>query len=102
MHVFRPHGHVIGGSLLIAGTTIGVGMLALPIVTGPGGFLPSILVYLLCWAFMLCTGLLLLEVCTWMPPETNLISMAQRYLGKSGKVICWFVYLFLFETVMIA
>lgn len=102
MKLLHSHGHLIGGSLLIAGTTIGVGMLALPIATGPGGFLPSIVIYLLCWAFMLCTGLLLLEVCSWMPKDANLITMAGRLLGKPGKIICWFVYLFLFETVMIA
>jgi len=102
MKIFHSHGHVIGGGLLIAGTTIGVGMLALPVVTGPGGFLPSILVYLACWAFMLCTGLLLLEVCSWMPPDSNLITMAEKLLGRTGKIVCWFVYLFLFEMVMIA
>jgi tyrosine-specific transport protein len=102
MHLFRSHGHVVGGSLLIAATTIGVGMLALPVATGAGGFLPSIVIYLICWLFMLCTGLLLLEVCTWMAPDTNLISMAERYLGKTGKIACWMIYLFLFETVMIA
>ncbi len=102
MHLFRSHGHLLGGTILIAATAIGVAMLALPISTGPGGFVPSFVVYLLCWAFMLCTGLLLLEVCAWMPPDSNLISMASRYLGRPGKIICWFVYLFLFETVMIA
>ncbi|NGX39832.1 MAG: Tyrosine-specific transport protein [Chlamydiae bacterium] len=102
MSLFNPKSRVAGGALLIAGTTIGVGMLALPIATGPGGFLPSITVYLACWAFMLCTGLLLLEVCSWMPPDSNLISMAGRYLGKTGKILCWFIYLFLFEAVMIA
>ncbi len=102
MKLFHSHGHVIGGGLLIAGTTIGVGMLALPVVTGPGGFLPSILIYLACWAFMLCTGLLLLEVCSWMPPDSNLITMAEKLLGRPGKIVCWLVYLFLFEMVMIA
>jgi tyrosine-specific transport protein len=102
MSIFRSHGHVLGGAFLIAGTTIGVGMLALPVATGPGGFLPSILIYFLCWAFMLCTGLLLLEVCSWMPQDTNLISMASRFLGKPGKFICWAAYLFLFELVMVA
>ncbi|MBS0630243.1 MAG: tyrosine transporter [Verrucomicrobia bacterium] len=102
MKLFHSHGHVIGGGLLIAATTIGVGMLALPVVTGPGGFLPSILIYLACWAFMLCTGLLLLEVCSWMPPDSNLITMAEKLLGRPGKFICWLVYLFLFEMVMIA
>lgn len=102
MKIFHSLGHVFGGSLLIAGTTIGVGMLALPIATGSAGFLPSVSIYLLCWLFMLCTGLLLLEVCSWMPKDANLITMAEKLFGKIGKNICWVVYLFLFITVMIA
>lgn len=102
MHIIHSMGHVLGGSLLIAGTTIGVGMLALPVATGEGGFFPAILIYLLCWLFMLCTGLLLLEVCSWMPKDSNLITMAERLLGRVGKDVCWVVYLFLFITVMIA
>ncbi len=102
MRIFHACGHVLGGTLLIAGTTIGVGMLALPVATGPSGFLPSITIYLACWLFMLCTGLLLLEVCLWMPKEANLITMAHKLLGNAGKNICWVVYLFLFVTVMIA
>ncbi len=102
MHIFRSMGHILGGTLLIAGTTIGVGMLALPVATGEGGFLPAITIYILCWLFMLCTGLLLLEVCSWMPKDSNLITMAHRLLGPVGKNVCWVVYLFLFVTVMIA
>jgi len=102
MKVFHSHGHVVGGALLIAATAIGVGMLGLPIATGPGGFLPSVSIYVVCWAFMLCTGLLMLEVCSWMPPDANLITMAGRLLGRPGKIVCWFVYLFLFEMMMIA
>lgn len=95
-------GHVVGGTLLIAGTTIGVGMLALPVATGSGGFIPSMIIYLICWAFMLCTGLLLLEVSLWMPKDTSFISMAEKILGPVGRNIFWVVYLFLFVTVMIA
>ncbi len=102
MHIFHSFGHVLGGSLLIAGTMVGVGMLALPVATGDGGFIPAAVIYILCWLFMLCTGLLLLEVCSWMPKDSNLITMAHRLLGPVGKDICWVVYLFLFVTVMIA
>lgn len=102
MRIFHSMGHVLGGTLLIAGTTIGVGMLALPVATGEAGFFPAISIYILCWLFMLCTGLLLLEVCSWMPKDSNLITMAQRLLGPVGKDVCWVVYLFLFVTVMIA
>ena len=99
MRIFHSLEHVLGGSFLIAGTTIGVGMLALPIATGEAGFLPSISIYFLCWLFMLCTGLLLLEVCQWMPKDSNLITMAHKLFGPWGKGLCWAVYLFLFITV---
>jgi tyrosine-specific transport protein len=102
MKIIHSMGHVVGGTLLIAGTTIGVGMLALPVATGPAGFLPSMAIYLICWLFMLCTGLLLVEVCLWMPKGTSFISMADRILGPVGKNVFWVVYLFLFVTVMIA
>ncbi len=102
MHIFHSMGHVLGGTLLIAGTMVGVGMLALPVATGEGGFIPAAVIYILCWLFMLSTGLLLLEVCTWMPKDANLITMSHRLLGRVGKDICWVVYLFLFVTVMIA
>jgi tyrosine-specific transport protein len=102
MHIVKNLGHVVGGTLLIAATTIGVGMLALPVATGGGGFIPAALIYIMTWFFMLCTGLLLLEVCIWMPKEANLITMTHRLLGPVGQAICWVVYLFLFCTAMIA
>jgi tyrosine-specific transport protein len=76
--------------------------LALPVATGEGGLVPAAIIYLICWFFMLCTGLLLLEVCSWMPKESNFITMTKRLLGPVGKDVCWVVYLFLFITVMIA
>jgi tyrosine-specific transport protein len=102
MRIFHSLGHVLGGTLLITGTAVGVGMLALPVATGPGGFVPAVVIYLICWLFMLCTGLLLLELCVWMPKDANLVTISGHLLGKTGKAICWVVYLFLFVTVMIA
>ena len=46
----------MGGTLLVTGTSIGVGMLALPVATASGGFIPSFFVYVICWVFMLCSG----------------------------------------------
>ena len=102
MQIFHRLGHVFGGSLLIAATAIGVGMLALPVATGPMGFGPSMLMYLVVWLFMLCTGLLMLEVCIWMPNDANFITMTHRLLGPIGQGLCWAFYLFLFGTIMIA
>ena len=92
----------IGGALLVGGTAIGAGMLALPVVTGLGGFLPATVIFLICWLFSACTGLLLLEVCLWMPNDANIISMAQHLLGPIGKGAAWVLYLFLFYCLTIA
>jgi tyrosine-specific transport protein len=102
MRALHSFGHVLGGTLLIAATTIGVGMLGLPVATGPGGFFPSTIVYLVTWVFMLATGLLVLEVCSWMPKDANFITMTKKLLGPVGKNLCWALYLFLFVTAMIA
>ncbi len=102
MHVVRTFGHVVGGTLLVTGTSIGVGMLALPVATASGGFIPAVFVHLICWAFMLSTGLLILEACIWMPRGANLITLSSRLLGKWGKTSCWILYLFLFSCLMVA
>lgn len=95
-------GSVFHGTMLVAGTSIGGGMLALPVLTSLTGFLPSILVYLLCWLFMAITGLLLLEVCLWMDEDANILTMAERTLGKPGKYAAWILYLFLFYCLTLA
>lgn len=94
--------HLWGGTLLVAGTSIGAGMLALPVVTAEGGFWPSCLIYLFCWAFMTCTGLLFLEICLKLPPNANIVSMAGAYLGRGGIAFAWALYLFLFYCLTVA
>lgn len=90
--LFKP----ISGILLVTGTCIGAGMLALPIVTGVAGFLPAILINLLCCLFMMATGLLFLEATLWMKDGSNVLSMAQHFLGPIGKIIGGFSFLFLY------
>lgn len=97
----EKHG-ILGGSLLVAGTTIGGGMLALPVLTSPGGFIPSLAIYALCWLFMSATGLLFLEICLKMKEGVNIVSMAKETLGFPGKVFAWIVYLFLFYCLTLA
>lgn len=92
----RYWSHLLGGILLVSGTAIGAGMLALPISTGLAGFYPSALLFVLFWVFMTFTALLMLEVNLWMEPKNNhLISMAKQTLGRGGEVVCWVTYLFL-------
>ncbi|MCH9625345.1 MAG: Tyrosine-specific transport protein [Chlamydiales bacterium] len=95
-------GSVLGATLLVAGTCIGGGMLALPIATGVSGFFPSLLMILLGWAFMTTTALFLAEVNLWMEPGSHVIAMASRFLGPLGKVIAWVLYLFIGYASLVA
>lgn len=95
-------GSILGGALLVAGTSIGGGMLGLPVLTSQGGFVPSLFVYLACWLFMASTGLLLLELSLTYGEGANLVTMASRTLGKAGKYAAWVLYLFLFYSLTIA
>lgn len=86
----------IGGILLVSGTTIGAGMLALPVATGFAGFLPSAALLILYWAFMVYTAFLTLEVNLWMTSRrANMITMAKTTLGPWGRLVSWLLYLFL-------
>lgn len=102
MENLHKQGSVLGGALLVAGTTIGGGMLALPVLTSPGGFTPSLVLYVVCWLFMTLTGLLFLELSLQMEEGANIVTMAERTLGLPGKAIAWVLYLFLFYCLTIA
>ncbi len=95
-------GSVLGGVLLIAGSCIGAGMLALPVITGIGGFVPSVFMFVLAWLFMTSTGLLLLEANLAIGHKLSLISIAEQTLGRVGKLFCWVLFIFLFYSLSIA
>ena len=92
----------LGGILIIGGTAIGAGMLALPVSTAASGFYPSIFSFFLIYLFSMATGLLFLELCLRMPKNTNIISMARHYLGPVGQFFAWGLYLMLFYCLMVA
>ncbi len=83
------------GSLLVTGTCIGGGMLAMPIQTAEAGFVLSLLVLFVTWVFMTFTGLLLVEVSGWFKNGAHFSSMAQNLLGKPGNTLSLVVYLFM-------
>ncbi len=95
-------GSLLGGILLVAGCCTGAGMLGLPVLSAQAGFLPSVAIFFICWLFMVCTGLLLLEVNLWHKGEINIITMVGQTLGRLGKFVSWLVFLFLFYSLMVA
>lgn len=97
-----PKGSLLSAILLVSGTCIGAGMLALPLVTAHAGFFPAMAVNALCWLFMLATGLLFLEATLWMEDGANVLSMAERFFGKTGKWVGGLSFLFLYYCLMVA
>lgn len=93
---------IISGSALIAGTSIGAGMLAIPLITSQAGFIPAMVVTALVWLFMLVTGLLLLEVTLWLPEGSNFLSLAGFFLGPVGRWVTGVIFAFLYYCLMVA
>lgn len=93
---------LLGAILMVAGCCIGAGMLGLPLVTASAGFLPTSLLFLICWLFMALTGLALLEVNLWFGTKANLMTLSQQTLGSWAKVAVGLLFVFLFYCLMVA
>lgn len=92
----------LGGLLLIVGTSIGGGMLALPIATAQAGFLGGLLLLVGAWLIMTFGALLILEINLWFPQDSNIVSMVRHTLGRSAEIIAWGCYLLLFYCLLAA
>lgn len=89
-----------GSIFMVAGTAIGAGMLALPIITSEIGFYYSALVFVLCYAFMLTNSFLLIEAsCYSKIHDANIITIAKEQLGIVGQAIAWLCFLLLLYAV---
>ncbi|XP_028554258.1 uncharacterized protein LOC110102257 isoform X3 [Dendrobium catenatum] len=103
----REPGSLTSAIFLVAGTTVGAGILAIPAVTQEAGFLASAITCILCWIYMVVTGLLIAEVnmntmCELGSGGVSLVSMAMRTLGRVGvQVACW-SYLFIHYALLVA
>jgi len=86
----------------VIGTSIGGALLVLPIANASSGLFNSSLFLILSWALMTFTGFLMLEVNLWLPPGSNMISMAKATLGRGGQVIAWIFYCLLLYTLLSA
>ena len=101
MRIYRNK--TVGGALLVTGTSIGAGMLALPITTGASGFCLSILLFIICFGSMLLSLFYLMEATlTLGNQQPNLITMCKNSLGLVGEGIAWSTFLMLLYSVAAA
>ncbi len=92
----------LGAILLVIGTCVGAGILALPIISSFSGFMPAILTLTTCWFFLFLSALFLLEVNLASPDHSNLISMAGKTLGVVGQVASWILTSLLLYSLLTA
>ncbi|AIR03252.1 tyrosine transporter TyrP [Cedecea neteri] len=85
----------LGSVFIVAGTTIGAGMLAMPLASAGVGFGVTLLMLVGLWALMCYTALLLVEVYQHVSADTGLGTLARRYLGRPGQWLTGFSMLFL-------
>ncbi|MGV7961808.1 tyrosine transporter TyrP [Photorhabdus tasmaniensis] len=85
----------IGSIFIVAGTTIGAGMLAMPLAAAGVGFGTTFVMLVALWVLMSYTALLLVEVYQYSPADTGLGTVAKRYLGRGGQWLTGFSMLFL-------
>ncbi|YAG17806.1 Tyrosine transporter [Nostoc sp. DSM 114161] len=100
-------GSVLGSTALIAGTTVGAGILALPAVTLPSGILPSTFGLVAVWLYALISGLLIAEVTLNTMrlegrPSIGLLGVVEKTLGKLGARIASSAYLFMHYALLVA
>ncbi|MDZ8089105.1 MAG: aromatic amino acid transport family protein [Nostoc sp. DedQUE12b] len=100
-------GSVFGSTALIAGTTVGAGILALPAVTLPSGIVPSTSGLIAVWLYALVSGLLVAEVTlntmrTEGHPNIGFLGVVEKILGKVGARIAGGAYLFMHYALLVA
>ena len=93
---------ILGSSLILAGTAIGAGMLALPLVAASTGLTPVLIIFAITGCFAVYSALLTLEANLAIEPGCNLYTMSSRTLGSVGRVLSTIAPLGLFYAVMTA
>ncbi|MDF4405695.1 aromatic amino acid transport family protein, partial [Vibrio parahaemolyticus] len=77
----------LGSVLIVAGTTIGAGMLAMPLAAAGVGFTGIVCLLVGLWMLMSYTSLLLVEVYQHNPANMGLGTVAKKYLGPAGQIV---------------
>jgi len=96
-------GKFLGCVMMVVGSAIGAGILATPMVSAFAGFTATVAVILIMWILLTVSGLLVVEVCSALPPTAcSFNSMAEKTLGPLGRTVTWVSYLLLLYATLCA
>lgn len=85
----------LGSTCIIAGTSIGAGMIAMPLVAAMVGFRTTVILMVLNWLLAAGSGLLVAQVCCTQSRVTTLFGAVSQQLGRPGKVVATLATIFL-------
>ncbi|SQH96502.1 aromatic amino acid transporter [Haemophilus haemolyticus] len=77
----------VGSTLLVAGTMIGAGMLAMPLTSAGIGFGFTLVLLLGLWALLTFSALLFVELYQTAESDAGIGTLAEQYFGKIGRII---------------
>lgn len=93
---------VFGCTLMLLGTCIGAGMLALPLAAAQYDYVTTFIFLFFSWLIMSIGAFALLEVNLWMPTGSNLFTMSKNTLGRHGNIFSNIVYFLLLYSLISA
>lgn len=93
---------LLGGIFLIAGTSIGAGMIGIPIKILGISFNTSIIIFLLSWFIIFIASIAMLEISFWFNNNENIMSITKNIYGKKHAAIISTLYILFFYSLIIA
>lgn len=82
-----------GSTLLVSGTMIGAGMLAMPLTSAGIGFSFTLVLLIALWSLLTCTALLFVEVYQTTDADAGIGTLAAQYFGRFGRIVATTVLL---------
>jgi tyrosine-specific transport protein len=92
----------LGAMLVVTGTTIGAGMLALPMTSARFGFKESVMLMVVMWAVMAYTALITLRLNQHYGKACSIVYISEKNFGRLGKAISLFALCLLFYALLAA
>ena len=77
----------VGSTLLVAGTMIGAGMLAMPLTSAGIGFGFTLVLLLGLWALLTFSALLFVELYQTAESDAGIGTLSEQYFGKIGRIV---------------
>ncbi|OOF59613.1 aromatic amino acid transport family protein [Rodentibacter genomosp. 2] len=77
----------VGSTLLVSGTMIGAGMLAMPLTSAGIGFGFTLVLLLTLWTLLTFTALLFVELYQTAESDAGIGTLAEQYFGKFGRIV---------------